>query len=202
VSRRSGTPAAAARIDLDRYWTPLGYSRPLLARMPIGGRVLEPSAGVCRLADPIAALPSVSEVVTADIVAGPGIRLVADMTQPEPWQELGVFDWIVMNPPFFAVERFVELALPRARMGVIWLARISFVEPTTEKGFSGEGRERLLLEAPPERALILPRTKLRKDRKGTDSATCAWFMRGPAVRPGIEIVSKKEFRRWEGAAAA
>ena len=186
------TTVVDGRLDLDRYWTPAGYLGPLLARHTIRGRVLEPSAGEGAIVKALIrhGVPAAS-IVTRDLVPGPHVQVARNMTDPAAWAEIGPVEWVVMNPPFYAAESFVEQALGIARQGVIWLARLSYVEPTVE-------RAPHLLRTPPERILVLPRHKFRTDRKSTDSVTCAWFMRGPAIRPGVEVVGRDEFWRYQG----
>lgn len=134
------------RHKLDRYWTPKGYTRALLARVPIAGTVLEPSAGTGAIAELLAPLPNVSRLVTADIVDDPCVQIVADMRETAPWiqarrmlhpaalerHELPKFDWVVMNPPFYCAVAMLQLALDHAR-NVAMLCRQSFLEPTEEQ---------------------------------------------------------------------
>jgi hypothetical protein len=190
--RRKGRRPKVPRDPSDRYWTPVGYTRALLARVPIAGVVLEPSAGEGAIVRALIdhGRPAVREIVTRDILPGDYVSKVADMTGASAWAEtcdpwLPGIDWVVMNPPFNHAARFVELALERAAVGVAALVRLSFLEPV-------KGREAALVSRPPDRVIVLPRVKFRG--KGSDSVTCAWCVWGRFVRPGVDVVPRAELQ--------
>jgi hypothetical protein len=191
LMRRKGRPSTS-RDPFDRYWTPVGYTRALLARVPIGGVVLEPSAGEGAIVRALIdhGRPAVREILTRDILPGDYVSKVADMTDASAWAEacdpwLPGIDWVVMNPPFNHAGRFVELALERAAVGVAALVRLSFLEPV-------KAREAALVSRPPDRVIVLPRVKFRG--KGSDSVTCAWCVWGRFVRPGVDVVPRAEIK--------
>jgi hypothetical protein len=88
-------------------------------------------------------------------------------------------DWVVTNPPFNAAMAILRLAFHHATCGVVMLLRLSFMEPTKERG-------EWLSQHPPTRQIILPRWSYKQNRS-TDSVTTAWFGWIKPAHP-IEIV--------------
>lgn len=106
------------------------------------------------------------------------------------WPIDDVFDWVATNPPFGHAFDILQRALPRARTGVAFLLRLSFLEPTDARG------EFLSLN-PPTRQIVLPRWSYKRNAKGkwaTDSVTTAWMIwdKQPFTGPAIQIVPKAE----------
>lgn len=86
-------------------------------------------------------------------------------------------DWVITNPPFNQSAAILANALYHAKIGVAFLLRLSFLEPT-EKGNS---RRWLLNDYADSLRFIIPinpRPRFRLDvgDKGTDSVTVAWYI--------------------------
>lgn len=82
-------------------------------------------------------------------------------------------DWIFTNPPFAVAERFVQLALARARRGVAILVRTAFLE--------GGKRHRGLFEPCPPRLVAIfservPMVAGRWDPKATTATSYCWIL--------------------------
>lgn len=107
------------------------------------------------------------------------------------WDEhlmrLAPWDFVITNPPFDQAASILARALPRTKVLVAMLLRISFLEPTEE-------REQLLANNPPDKMVVMKRWSYRANGS-TDSVTSAWFVW--AVHhsvylpgPAIEVVPK------------
>lgn len=164
-----------ARRGGDFYRTPAWMTRALLARCPIPenlpGVVLEPCAGdgaiVEELERPLAPL-----IVTNDITPRGGFLpdFLEDATRPDAWRRFAALRPIaivVTNPPFGLAFPIVQLAVEHASVGVAMLLRITWSEPTKERGD--------WLKAHPPTLIVLPRWKFRGAGSG-DTATVAWFL--------------------------
>lgn len=82
-------------------------------------------------------------------------------------QFAGRIDWIITNPPFNVAFPMLQQAVRHARVGVAFLLRKTFLEPTEERG-------EWLSNNPPSRTICLPRHNFRGE--GTDSVPCDWFV--------------------------
>lgn len=154
----------------DYYPTPYAYVQALLSTVPIRGRVFDPCDGGGAISKHLDFVPGVSRVIRNELypVENSLYDYVDDATQPEVWRtvacEDGV-DWAVFNPPFNAALPMLKYALATAQVGVAALLRLSFLEPTKDRG-------PFLKQYPPTKLIILPRVKF--VGKGSDSVTCAW----------------------------
>lgn len=162
------------RRPLDNYPTPARLTEALLRHVPIAGRVLEPCAGTGLMAKALKLTewPFVRQVYANDIDPAYGHPWHDDAADPSAavWQERP--DWVVTNPPYNRAATILEVAYNRARIGVAFLLRLSFLEPTN-------GRRAWLQAHDEELAYLLifgsPRPSFTDDGR-TDSATVAWMV--------------------------
>lgn len=178
------------RREDDFYPTPAWMTRALLKRLPNlrNMRVLEPCAGdgaiVHELTSP--------NVVMNDIVARPPLLpdFLLDATARGSWlafRRFSPFDLVITNPPFDQAFDIAAHALEFADRGVVLLLRLSWLEPTAERG-------PWLAVNPPERVIVMPRHDFRGNGQ-TDSVTSAWMVwsKGQPLGPkGIDVVTKAE----------
>lgn len=180
------------RVD-DFYPTPGYMTRALLARLPSlrGLRVLEPCVGDGAI---VRQLPQSADVVTNDIVPrGDWLPdFLLDATHLGSWKAFArpqPIDLVITNPPFEYAFEIVQHAVTYAKRGVALLLRLTFLEPTEDRG-------PWLAVHPPERVIVLPRHDFRGNGS-TDSVTSAWMLwstdRDQPLGPkGIQVVSKAE----------
>lgn len=181
-----------ARRDDDFYATPAWMTRALLRRRAIqdwGGRHVEPCVGDGAI---LGQLGNRLDVLTNDIVPRGDVvpEFLLDARRPDTWAmfaRTGRLDVVVTNPPFDVAFDIVQHALTFAGIGVALLLRLSWLEPTGDRG-------PWLAEHPPTRLIVMPRHDFRGNGK-TDSVTSAWMLW--AVKPwfcdpGIEVVTKDE----------
>jgi hypothetical protein len=161
-----------ARQDFDFYETHAWMTRTLLYWMPQikGSVVLECCAGrgaICR----VLREEGSDRLVSIDIDGRhPDLYRVRDMTRAESWADIDDMidpDWIITNPPFKQAHAILQHAIAHARVGVAFLLRKTFTEPT-------EARGPWLAAHPPRRVIGLPRASFRG--KGTDSVPADWFI--------------------------
>jgi hypothetical protein len=99
-------------------------------------------------------------------------------------------DLVITNPPFNEAYPILlaALAAPTVR-SVILLLRLSFLEPTYERG-------KFLGENPPSHLIVLPRYSFTGDGK-TDSVTCAWMI-WERIKNGqsIRVVTKQQIDKY------
>lgn len=161
-----------ARIEHDFYPTEAALVRELRSRVAIAGKILEPCAGDgaiatqfgdcdCKTNEPY---PQESYPVDWQM----------DATDKTFWKGLKKgdheFDWIVTNPPFRQATPILTEAISAAKVGVAFLLRLTYLEPVRD-------RAELLKSNSMNRLIIFnPRPKFRPDKRGTDSATVAWFV--------------------------
>jgi hypothetical protein len=74
--------------------------------------------------------------------------------------------WVVSNPPYNSAMEIIKEAYERSEQGCAFLLRLSFLEPTNDRG-------QWLKDHPPTSVIVLPRTSFTGDRK-TDSVTVLW----------------------------
>ena len=95
-----------------------------------------------------------------------------DMTSPADWfkllQTMPRPDWIIENPPFACALPILDHAVQVAGMGVAIMARVSFCEPTKERG-------PWLTDHPYQKRITLERYSFTGNHK-TDSATTDWLI--------------------------
>lgn len=151
----------------DFYPTGGWLTEKLLQYVPeISGRVFEPCAGEHDMVRVLAAHPGVQSVATNDVDPGRTADFHLDARDPALYQE--EYDWIVTNPPFSVGFEILQQAHARAKVGVAFLLRLSFIEPTLDRG-------PWFVENPPTKVIVMPRYSFTRDGN-TDSVTCAWFV--------------------------
>ncbi len=128
------------------------------------------------------------DVTTCDInpVCEPDIcadYLLADFSFPGQ-------DWIITNPPFSLAYPMLLKAMTEVSVGVAFLLRLSFVEPTEERGDWLECH-------PPAGRITLPRYSFTGDGR-SDSVTAEWMVwfKDKTVPQWNSIVSKNSLREW------
>jgi hypothetical protein len=104
-----------------------------------------------------------------------------DATSSDYWNYLGMkYDWVITNPPFNLAMEILKLAFDHADTGVVMLLRLSFLEPTEERGDWLKDHEYNLKLIMP----FNPRPQFRKGEinpktgkeYGSDSVTTAWMV--------------------------
>lgn len=157
------------RRALDFYPTAGWATQDLLARVHIGGYVIEPCAGRLDIANELRGNSRITALMTNDLDPHRPTTMHGDATDLAFWSGFGDrLDWVVSNPPFNVAHKILPLAHKAARRGVAMLLRISYLEPC-------EGRAGWLAANPPDRLIVLPRISFTGDGK-TDNVTCAWFV--------------------------
>lgn len=151
------------RRENDFYPTPEFAARELLSHVHIEDSVLECCSGDNAIAD--ALKPRL--VCTNDIDPSMPSDFHRDMAIRESWTSTN-FEWVVTNPPFSLAAQIVPLAYEFAGVGVAMLLRLSYLEPTKDRGA-------WLNKYPPTKLIVLPRISFTGDGK-TDSVTCAWMV--------------------------
>lgn len=152
------------RIENDFYPTEESLTRELLDRHKnIWGNILEPCCGQGHITKVLNKLFE-GCVTEADLTRG------KDATDPNFWTQQERPDWVITNPPFSQAEKIIPLAYDHARVGIVMLLRLTYLEPT-------KGRAQWLQEHPISRLIVFnPRPRFRSDTKGQDSVTVAWFV--------------------------
>lgn len=177
------------RRNLDAYYTPDWATRELLnitygLGLNEDDAILEPCSGDGAIAKVLR--ETVKNVWKNDIDEGMWATYHRDATDPLFWQECATnMDWIISNPPFSLAHSIVSQAVAaKPRWGVAMLLRLSFLEPTYERGD-------WLEQNPPSTIIVLPRISFTGDGK-TDSVTTAWFIwyTRDSYAQSIHIVSK------------
>jgi len=178
----------------DFYRTPAWMTQALLARCSFNmcEGVVEPCAGDGAIVNQ---LPQNVDALTNDIVARHPFlpEFLLDARAVKSWhafkEATSRIDVVVTNPPFNEAYEIVVQAVDHARVAVAMLLRLSWLEPTEERG-------PWLLANPPEALIVLPRHDFRGNG-ATDSVTSAWMVwmtraRNQFCDPGIQIVTKAE----------
>lgn len=151
------------RRHLDQYFTPESATRSLLDRVKIKGNTFECCSGdgaIYNILNEGVDRTTLCNDIDSEMKAH--FHRDAKDTFPNS------FDWIVSNPPFSEAFPIVKNAVEHAQIGVAMLLRLSFLEPTYERG-------EWLSKQPPSLVLVLPRISFTGDGK-TDSVTCAWMV--------------------------
>lgn len=185
----------AARRDQDFYPTPIWMTRALLNRVMVGGwagRMVEPCVGdgaISKLLDPL--VGNGGPVLTNDIVPRGDMvpEFLLDARKPETWaafQRTGKLAVVVTNPPFDVAFDIVQQAVECADVVVCMLLRLSWLEPTDERG-------EWLAAHSPRTVIVLPRHDFRGNGS-TDSVTSGWVIwsQYAVCDAGVQIVTKRE----------
>lgn len=190
------------RSAFDWYPTPAFMTRSLLYHVPeiAGCSVLEPASGDDAIVD-VLRDEFGCRVLTNDIDLAHPSKFHFDAREESIWAESLAYDhgngvqWVITNPPFNCAFPMLKLAIQYARVGVAFLLRKTFLEPTEERG-------EWLHTFPPSRIICQPRYSFRGD--GNDSVSCDWLIyeRQPnrAAYP-IEIDHLAKTRTSKGATA-
>lgn len=166
------------RSQFDFYPTPAWAVRSLLYYVPEieGTTVIEPASGDDAIVS-VLREEFRCRVLTNDIDPRHPAQMHLDATKPELWQLLDnpgqKADWVITNPPFNVAFDILWQSVCHAKVGVAFLLRKTFLEPTQERGD-------FLANHPPSRIICLPRHNFRGD--GSDSVSCDWMVweRNPA----------------------
>lgn len=162
----------------DAYYTPTWATEALLKKNYINihpvEQVFEPCVGDGAISEVLQKHVE-KPVLTNDIDFGVSAHYHSDAADPEFWisipdkhgNDISV-DWVITNPPFSVAFPIVKNAYSKAKVGCAFLLRLSFLEPTYDRG-------EWLDRHPPQRLLVLPRISFTGDGK-TDSVTCAWMI--------------------------
>jgi hypothetical protein len=178
------------RTPLDQYKTPRWQTRALLRRVTISGQILEPCVGdgeIVRELESYDPGKRSGTILTNDIDSRFVANSSMDSSLQSFWRE-DKYDFVVTNPPFGCAMEILKQAHMHTTHAVIFLLRLSFMEPT-------EARGPWLSEHPPQKMIVLPRCKYKEEAKGTDSVTTAWFVwrtDGVIYDKPVEIVPKSE----------
>ncbi|MCP4424428.1 MAG: hypothetical protein GY803_08060 [Chloroflexi bacterium] len=168
----------------DLYPTDAAVTQILLDRVPqIRGVACEPASGPGVMAEELQRSGRVSQVWTNDI----DIRwhehtdFLSDAGLPEAmvWAMDGPerpYDWVITNPPFNQAMPILRQAWSHARVGVAFLLRLTFLEPSGKRSdYRGDW---LNAHADQMSHLIVfgqPRPSFTGNGK-TDSVTTAWMV--------------------------
>lgn len=167
---RPSTDDTGARNTLDYYETPEWMVASLLAHHPIArtSLVLEPCCGDGAIVRALAKA-GFDRIITNDLDPRHEASRHRDATAPEFWhmKTLHDVDWVIANPPFTEAMPMLEHAEIVAKVGVAFLLRKTFLEPT-------EARGPWLALHPPSRVIGLPRHSFRG--AGSDSVSTDWHI--------------------------
>ena len=140
-------------------------------------QALEPCCGDGAIANVLKA--RFDKVMTTDI----DDRWIVDQIADARYLKVAPGTAVITNPPFNQalpiVSNFVKQGVKCA-----FLLRLSFLEPTKERGV-------FLKRYPPAGLISIPRISFTGDGK-TDSVSCAWMVWN-VPKFGIKVVSKQEF---------
>jgi hypothetical protein len=162
------------RSAFDWYPTPAWATRSLVYYVPEIARslVLECASGDGAIAD-VLHREFGCGLLTNDIDRGHSATWNYDATNDLFWGTIrdsqwhDKIDWIITNPPFNVGFDILQHAIAHAQIGVAFLLRKTFLEPTEERG-------EWLSKNPPSRIIGLPRHSFRGD--GSDSVSCDWMI--------------------------
>jgi hypothetical protein len=161
------------RHDLDQYETPTPLVLALKERVYVvnSRKVFECCAGDLAIARHFPGC------FTNDIDPSCDTDLHLDMTMPGSWShpEIPEVDWVITNPPFSLAEKILPLAFERASVGVMFLLRLSYQEPTKDRADWLEENKKYLSNL----IIFNPRPRFGLSKHGkpaSDSVTVAWMV--------------------------
>jgi hypothetical protein len=167
---RPSTEDTGDRNALDYYETPEWMTASLLYHQPIARScaVFEPCAGDGSIARALG-VAGFGRVLTNDVNVDHPTDFHANAALLDIWSESAVasVDWVITNPPFSDAFAILEQSVLVARIGVAFLLRKTFIEPTLHRGG-------WLAKHPPVRVIGLPRHRFRG--KGQDSCSVDWHI--------------------------
>lgn len=169
-----------ARRPHDFYETPAHYMNQIFPLVSGTDWVYEPCVGDKAISRYF------NRVITNDIDPVREATFHVDATTPDAWNvsvKGGGIDWVITNPPFNAAFKILQHALAFAP-NVAMLLRISFFEPTKERG-------PWLREHAPDHLIYLPRYSFTGNGK-SDSTTCVWgiWAERELMIPPIQIAER------------
>lgn len=154
------------RRKYDQYFTPRFATEILLKKFPgIDGKILEPCSGKGHIADTLKSIPN-SVIVTNDIDPKMKAMFHNDAKHDSLYQKADA-EWIIGNPPYSQALEIVSKSYEHCKKGCAFLLRLSFLEPTTDRG-------PWLKANPPKYICVLPRISFTEDGK-CDSVTSVWI---------------------------
>jgi hypothetical protein len=166
-------PKSPPRRRWDQYDTPPWQVDALVDHVPaIKGTVWEPCVGDGSLITQLLDRRPELTVTTMDLDPKKAAMLTGDATDPAQWkawlQKAGRPDWVITNPPFIDAFPILQLAVATARVGVIFLSRLSFIEPTHARG-------QWLKEHAHDQRIVLERWSYTGNGR-TDASTTEWLV--------------------------
>lgn len=169
----------------DFYPTPEFATYELLRHVPqISGSILEPCVGDGAIARVIDSGERV--VYGSDIDPQMNASFCGDATRRDFWEGVKQImpedriDWVVTNPPFNVAPQILPLAYEFAEFGIAMLLRLSYLEPTEDRGA-------WLNSNPLTKLIVLPRISFTGDGK-TDNVTCAWMVWEKSIFANTRII--------------
>lgn len=176
----------------DFYPTPSGATRALMLDKDIraglrdGMSVLEPCVGAGDMAR-----------IISDYHAGPltvsdlDTKWDCDFYADASKTIYNPVDWVITNPPFSDAMDVLKNLYPQAREGLALLLRVSFSEPTQDRGD-------WLQQTPPSKIIHVPRISFTGDGK-TDSVHTAWFIwfKNYKTSEHYATITKEDMRKLE-----
>ena len=124
------------RREHDFYETPVQLTRVIAPHLH--GRILDPCAGDLAIVNELHKTDGVDLVLAGDIDHDRPCLYTYDATDPAaPYWKMP-FEWIVTNPPFSQAHRILPLAYECATVGVAFLLRLSYLEPTQHRNKRAE----------------------------------------------------------------
>ncbi len=132
-TRKAGNKYDAV-LDPDWYESPTWCVTSALARLPIGGHILEPGCGSGVICKEILRLLPGSNIHAIDLLDHPDTYSLADrgvdfLEESENDSELaGLYDYSIMNPPFTLATEFIKRALRLTSKSVYMFQRTNFLE--------------------------------------------------------------------------
>lgn len=135
--------------------------------------LLEPCVGTGRIVQQTKLWVPDARWITNDIDRSFEADTYEDATTDAYWQRFGTTeerpDWVISNPPFSDAFDIVIRAYEVAKFAVAMLLRITWPEPTEERGD-------WLEEHPPTWEIKMRRWKFQRSSKSQDNATACWFV--------------------------
>lgn len=180
-----------SRRALDNYQTASWQVDALVDNLPeLSGSILCPCVGDGALLRQLLIRRPDLSGKTSDIVAGLG-DFTGDATSKDHWafmaEVLGPVDWIVENPPFSCEMEILRHAYEYARCGVVLMSRISFSEPTQDRG-------PWLSSHPASKVITLERYSF-TGTGASDSATTQWLVWAKVPIASPYVVSAYGYKR-------
>ncbi|HLP91433.1 MAG TPA: hypothetical protein VK184_22975 [Nostocaceae cyanobacterium] len=160
------------RHKLDQYDSPHWFVTHLPNYININGVIGEPCRGAGNLSSLLSCFQGCKSLWTNDINPDIDSHFHYDAADPESWKKFPSTDWIVTNPPFSEAFPILLNAYEKAKVGVIFFLRLSFID-------SIEERAEWLFHHKRYVDLIYPRFKFRKGKNGnwqTDFITMGAFI--------------------------